>query len=327
MDHSELIKAEASKLADLHFCPEIKANLASKEAGAGYGALYGGLGGAGIGGLAGGIHGYFKRRGSMRDALKQSLVGALLGGGVGAVGGGLYGAGADTLDSVAKSINADGPNASSPAPVVTDPDSFAARYPALHAAASDAWDKGTAGAGVGAAFGGGAAQLDLSRSHSGGSAISKLKRLHNPSRSFAIPPTVRDKITKVFGDLPTGSYPGLLEARRAKAVEKVKDILENNLSKRALNKLPKNKGTLHVANRLAGNIPEGRYKNLDSWMNQHLEFGKGRISPGSLKNPPKPFLSAGRLKRTAKGLGLGGGIGAGVGILKDYLKSDQVPRR
>ena len=92
MDHSELIKSEASKLAELHFCPEIKANLARKEASVSSGALYGGLGGAGLGALAGGIHGYVKRKGSLKDALKQSLLGALLGGGVGAGAGAGYGA-------------------------------------------------------------------------------------------------------------------------------------------------------------------------------------------------------------------------------------------
>lgn len=338
MDHSELIKAEASKLAELHFCPEIKANLARKEANAGRGALYGGLAGAGLGALTGGAHGYLKDRGSMKDALKQSLLGALLGGGVGAAGGGLWGAGSDALDKFVEQVEKDRP---SDVPTVDgpDPNSWKAQYPHLAGAYNSAQGEvirsvagGIAGGGVGGTLGAGIANMELDRPNTGKAlsrAIAKSKLIHDTSRNSAVPISWSRNPVKGYADL---------SKRQAQSIDKVKELLRDNLNDKAKNAIPKGLNEADLAKHLVGEkvdplTVKGKRvdptNDLKRWASNNMNTDNTRLSPRSAVH--QPLTRGQRLSRVGKGFSRGGRAGLIPGMLAptilDYLKADQVPRR
>ena len=119
MNIDDLIAQESEKLAYLHFCPEVKLALETKTAD--LSQYRNSLIGAGAGGLAGAFHGYAKRRGSLKQALKDALIGALAGGGVGYATDVARGAGGLGLfDGVGADAGADAGQASSGAKVPPD---------------------------------------------------------------------------------------------------------------------------------------------------------------------------------------------------------------
>lgn len=252
MDHSELIKSEASKLAELHFCPEIKANLASKEANIGSGALYGGLGGAGLGAMAGGIHGLVKRKGSLKDALKQSLLGALLGGGVGAGAGAGYGAmsgklqelGEAAKEQISGAAKGKGPEAA--ANTGTEAAKAVSDTPILDKVKSQVIKGGLGGATTGGALGYALDQNRASVSSTGAKELQKMRVAQGKDTPGRIKSMLGRAKANVRGnvDAALDKLPGSLrlgppkQPNRALELSKAKDqlatMLDKNVSKSVL---------------------------------------------------------------------------------------------
>jgi len=313
MDHSELIKSEASKLAEMHFCPEIKAeNLASKEANS---TLYGAGIGAGLGGLAGGLHGYVKNRGSMKDALKQSLLGALLGGGTGATLGYAFGEGGRVLDQAAAQAKASNPKTTStPSNPGVDPNSFAAQNPHIAALSSDLKRIGSTGTG-GALLGLGAAELAGTRTPSMSNDIATIKGRGNLS-GF------------------TGS-----DLTREKLINKAKDRLVNVIQNELKPDIFQGMGSQKVkvtANQVVDAIASGNYGKVENSnpiglaANEVLDSSRTKISPSSYTNLEgqsklfKPRTWTPKARRITGGLG-GGGLGILSGLGLNYLDKNSIP--
>jgi len=315
MDHSELIKSEASKLAEMHFCPEIKAeNLASKEANS---TLYGAGIGAGLGGLAGGLHGYVKNRGSMKDALKQSLLGALLGGGAGAGLGYAVGQGGKVLDEVAAEVKGSNPKTTStPGKPAVDPNSFAAQNPNIAALSSDLKTVGSMGAG-GSLLGVGATEFAGTR---------------NPSMSNDIA-TIRGQ-----GDLTgfTGSQ-DTKEMLINRSKERLINVIENELKPEVRQGLGSHgKGNVQAAQIVDAMVNRNYGKRVTGndivgiATNSVLDPGYTKIRPSAYTNIPgqsklfKPRTWTPKARRITGGLG-GGGLGILGGLGLNYLDQSSIP--
>ena len=309
MDHSELIKSEASKLAEMHFCPEIKAeNLASKEANS---TLYGAGIGAGLGGLAGGLHGYVKNRGSMKDALKQSLLGALLGGGAGAGLGYAVGQGGKVLDEVAAEVKGSNPKpTSTPGKPAVDPDSFAAQNPNIAALSGDLKTVGSMGAG-GAALGLGVGEMAGKRPLLG-KEIAKA-RGHRPITSPRIPFVSNEKLHEK----------GVLNAKRV-----IRDVLDNEIDKARFVINKDVVGSDRVIKAMTGPTRDANAKKV---LGNIMDLDGHRLNPGAFRDGSSGNKMVNRLSRPhtwspkarrLTGLAGGGGLGLLGGLGLNYLDSN-----